>query len=1061
MAIELNREQEEVVKYTGKLLSVEAGPGAGKTRVIIERVKFLLNELKVDPSTLLIITFTKKAAQELKERLAEDNISKSDIQKMQISTIHSFCTRILEENGAVGFDIIADDLSEKVNMFLGKYLEELGFVNEYYLPQSQIKDIIRKYDEYCTFKVDTDELVKYISNTRPIDPEYVEFVNEYMEKNDGAFPRQEVRDNEIYKKSWYNAKYLQIAKSYPIYLDILKRENVTDFGQMQVKTLEILENGFVTPYKNILIDEFQDTDPVQMAIFEKLIEYADSFTVVGDINQSIYGFRGSNENYFDYLAETYGDELEIKSLQTNYRSTEEIIDISEDYIKHQRSKNSKLGKAVCGRDEHNDVYYLLNDNNKDEANNIFNIIKSLKEDGKIRRYSEIGILTRTVKGSSSCIDSLIGLLEDDNIPYQIKGRNDLLEKDEIKSVLTLLFHLVQDDDPHSHIMNSWQKDWLNLRAYTGEEFNQILFNLSDDTKRILNNIQSKFEQDIMDVEKIVYEDFTGKKSKLRSFSGVFNRPDEILKEIFQRIERPILTDENIEKWGITDKDDLEFFYKLNALKYLIYDENIKYFDKPTVLNIFMILLTDITGFLNQDTVNANDGIVENLANVSNTLYNYEDVRYSRDLRGVFWFIYRNIEGHESFIDENDGVQIMTVHKSKGLEFPVVILASMSQDKFPLKFKEQNPENGYINGSPVYYTPIDCLEYRNFESMEEEAEAHNWEEERVIYVAMTRAEDTLILSSIVPGSQDMLKQILENEDDHDLVKSISKGPGSLQKVIDSNLDYTRLINPDDIDINVLERKYSNEPEMELITLSYTALENYLQCPFKYQLANKIGFKTSEKKQITDGIFIHRALEIINKKIIANNNEYLGNEEVSKIVSTLFNKSNVELENENEEKYLAKLEKITKDVIYYYEEYGNDLEILEAEYPFSIKNINYSFGGIIDLIYKTDNGNLGIIDYKNTAIEEKFIEKYTKQLNMYVLALKDKNQKYESMEVEELKIYAIKSKKMIDIRLSEAEIEKAHEDLSYVAEYIKNDKYPAIQGDYCTDCPYGKICGKKED
>ena len=117
--INLDDKQEAIVYYPGeKPLSVEAGPGAGKTRVIIERVKYLIKEKKIHPETLLVITFTRKAAEELKERLADSDISKSDIDLMQISTIHGFCSKILENNGAVGFDVIDDDLNEKTNMFI-------------------------------------------------------------------------------------------------------------------------------------------------------------------------------------------------------------------------------------------------------------------------------------------------------------------------------------------------------------------------------------------------------------------------------------------------------------------------------------------------------------------------------------------------------------------------------------------------------------------------------------------------------------------------------------------------------------------------------------------------------------------------------------------------------------------------------------------------------------------------------------------------------------------------------------------------------------------------------
>ena len=124
----LNKDQEDAVTYDNhKFLSIEAGPGAGKTRVLIEKVKYMVNELGVKPETLLIITFSTKAAEELQERLVDGELSKSDVQKMHISTIHSLCIKLLEDRGDVGYDIIADDGDEKINMFVGKHLKDLGF----------------------------------------------------------------------------------------------------------------------------------------------------------------------------------------------------------------------------------------------------------------------------------------------------------------------------------------------------------------------------------------------------------------------------------------------------------------------------------------------------------------------------------------------------------------------------------------------------------------------------------------------------------------------------------------------------------------------------------------------------------------------------------------------------------------------------------------------------------------------------------------------------------------------------------------------------------------------
>ena len=1070
--IELDDKQEDIVYYPGeKPLSVEAGPGAGKTRVIIERVKYLIKEKKIDPETLLVITFTRKAAEELKERLADSDIPKSEIDLMQISTIHGFCSKILENNGAVGFDVIDDDLNEKTNMFISRHLKDLGFVDEFKLPQREIRDVVDKYNEYTTFNVDTKKLIEYIKDVRPISEEYIDFVKTYMEEHDGKFPSNEIREDKDLKKSYYNAKYLRIAESYPTYLKLLDDENLTDFSLMQVKTLEFLEKNPKTPYKNVLIDEFQDTDPVQMKIFEILMENAETFTVVGDIEQSIYGFRGSIENYFEKLYLKHTDKIEQKDLSYNYRSTDEIIDFSEDFIMSQRSEHASKSDAVGKRELHRDMYYMVSDDNVSEAKKIIDLIEYLKHSETIEEYNEIGILVRSVKNSSNCINPLIKELDEKKIPYQVKGRSDLLERSEIKSILTLYYYIIKNDDEESkHIFNRWEKDWLNLKAFTGENFPQVLVNLSDETKEILNNLQDKFEQEVLATEKIVYKELTGKSSRLKKFAGVFNRDEEVLVELFNRVEYPSLENDKLRGYGITNIDDLTFFYLLNSLRdeYLdAQDGVIEYKYQPTILETFLKLLT-ITDYLDEEFINNenNKNQVENIALLSNTLFNYEQVKNPKDLAGAFWFIYHNIEEYGSYTSEQ-GVQIMTVHKSKGLQFPVVIVASIDEKKFPMKFRDPNPESGYINGRPVYYTPNNCLEYKPFDTLDEEMVAHDAEEERIFYVAITRAQDTLILSTLSPsGSEELLEKAIKYVDNPKIDEKtkkqqfdmVIKGHDKVQEIIDSN-DYCKPLHKD---YSVIEKTVCKKPgkDKESIKLSFTSLENYQQCPLKYRLQNDFGLKTSETKYIDDGNFMHKAFEIINKKIKENDNVYIGDNEVKNIVTNLFMRS--KFKDIDEETQHDKLNRFIEDTLYYYNGPGKDLEIVDVEVSFYIKKENYNLNGFIDLIYRTPDGKLGILDYKDTKSERKYMNKYLRQLYTYIIGLRDEENKYRHEEIGEIAIYAIKSRKLVnDLPINEIEIEELANEIDDTAVNIEEENFSSVKGDHCKKCQYSEVCKQKKN
>ena len=1085
----LNDEQEEVVTYDNhKFLSIEAGPGAGKTRVLIEKVNYMVNELGVKPESLLLITFTTKTAEELQERLIEGELSKSDVQKMQISTIHSLCIKLLEDHGDVGYDIIADDYGEKVNMFIGKHLKDLGFVDEYFIPNSQISYIIKKYNEFSAFKVDTDKLVEYIEKEWPIDPGYSKYVHDYMETHDGKFPRKDIekKENKAYKDSWYNAKYLQIARSYPKYKELLEEVHAIDYNQMQIKALELLEKDNDVQYTNVLIDEFQDTDPIQMKIFERLMDNIKtksdptSFTVVGDLNQRIYGFRGSTKDYFKYLRDNYADDFEFKSLSTNYRSTNQIIDISEDFIKHQRDDKSPLQKPKYGRKVENKIYYLLNEDKASEAKNIFEIIKYLKKEDKINNYSDIGILSRSVKGGK--FKDLIEFFEehnathceDEKIPYQIKGVSNILKQDEVKSILTLMYHLVQDEDPHNHIMDKWTSDWLNLKAYTGANFNQVLFDLSEDTKKILNDLQEDFKQKVIDTEKEVYFDLTGKNSQIEVFSGVFNRDEEIIIEIFKRLEKPILTDENLVRYGVTDPDDLKFFKELNKLKRKVSSDEVEFYNRPTVSDVYFELLTKITGYFTEDNINSHEAETFNLSSLTQTISNFEEMRYERDFRGFFWFVYRTIEGHDAYSSNDGGVQIMTVHSSKGLEFPVTILASLSDNGFPMEYKDPNPDNGWIKRvGYAFYTPKYCLDYKKDEVnegdayediMAEDKRRYYEEEERIIYVAMTRAEDTLILSSIVNDCEASRKIALQRSDDVEYLKSITKAPECVQNAIDANLQNScELIDPNNIEINTIPREPKKIKE-EPVNLSFTALENYQNCPFKYKMSNILNFNKSQRAVIEDGIFIHDALDVINKKILINDNVYVGDDEVASTVESLFKKDNYDLEEKSPEKFESKLKRITEDVLYYYNNYGKNLRIIDSEYPFHYKDKHYVLNGKIDLICERD-GKMVILDYKNTSLKyvdedmkKKYKQKYRKQLHLYVLALRDQNKEYIGREIDEVEIYAIKSRDTLTFDVEENIIEDLREQLNQAALDIKSGKFNSKKCGDCKYCHYSKICNQ---
>lgn len=991
----LNENQQKVVEYNGnKPLLVEAGPGSGKTRVIIERVKFLINELKVNPSSLLVITFTRKAANELKDRLSED-IPKNIINEMQISTIHSFCLDFLKKRGNVT-NLIDDDSGEKRRLFIQKYKYKLGFKNEFYLADYQIPSVINKFDEYTTFKVDIGGLIDYIKQTRPIDKEYVDFVNSFK-----CFPSKKVRDNEKFKKSWYNARFLQTPKAYVKYLELLDLFNAVDYNTVQIKFLESLKENPETQYTNILVDEFQDTDPVQAEIFEILLKNAESFTAVGDVDQSIYSFRGSFRDYFEEFYNKYNAEL--ISLNYNYRSTNNIIRTSEAFIKPQRKEYSKK-YLVGARNEDKASYILESLDPQEEAQKIFNLIKDLKDNGKIRQYSDVAILYRSIVSNKN-IPFLIDEFKKNDISYHISGTEDLIESDEVKSILTLFYYIARKLD-HSYGMSNLEKEWLNLRAFCGIDFIPKFRKLSVETKRYLMELQENFENDVLKTEKEVYFELTGKKSRKKKFNGVFTRNEDVLIEIFKRVNKPVVDLDLIE-----DAGDREFFTELEKLRENVFSSDGE--DKLTILEVYYELL-NLCGYFDDLVINNGDYELEleNLSKISRTIFNYESIISAKDVRGLFFFLTNVIEGYGTSSSDVDGVQLMTVHKAKGLEFPVTIVSSLSEYNFPLAPRDPMREKDNINKDDTFYTPNKFLEYKDC-SEADEVNLGLAEENRVIYVAMTRAQDILVLSVVGKMPEEICR---------------------ISNYFNKNLDLD----------NMSISSVGSKPEENKLNLSYSSFADYNNCPWRYNLLNKLHFKVSQKEVTKMGSIIHEALDVINQEI--KDAGEISKENIEKIA-----KDTYYLHGGTDEEFDDYMDSIFD----YYNEIGFDITVVDSEVPFSIDRDNYRFNGAIDLIYKNQNGEYGILDYKNTIFKDYNREKYAQQLLTYILALKN-DSKYCDIEITEAKIYAIKSRSLIDFNIGESRLATQKEEIQNTADLINSHEFNKNESSYCNICEFLKYC-----
>ena len=1002
--VELDKYQKGAVEYIGKPLVINAGPGAGKTRVIIERVIYLI-ENGATPESILVITFTNKAADELRERFKKDTkLELNVINQMRISTIHSFCRSILSDFCDIPYNLLKRE-SER-NLFFNKHRRDLGFTGPAFLRNYESGQVLKKYEEYALFEVDSEALISYIESKYRPSEEYLSYIDEYYRTHpETQYPTKKEIKALGFRCDVYKARYLQIAKSYNDWIDLMESEHVCDQNYLLVKALNILsdeDNLKRVQYRNVLIDEFQDTDAIQMQIFEYLRSISDTFTVVGDADQSIYSFRAANPKFFNDYSKS--DEFEKRILVNNYRSTADIVDFNEKFITEKRV-NPKDLKTV--NESKMPVYMLENLRPEDEYRGIAYIIKNLKSSGKITKYSDVCVLFRSHKDKKDILEEF----DREKIPYYLKGIDDLIYQDEVKAVLALLWYML----PFNPNLIAYYGDggqWINLSSFTDKYYEASkVFKLSKKTQDILNEIEHNYHYSVVSA-KDNYNPIDSNAKSNSIMSVIRDYDDETLEKIFKQvnpIDLSTYSRDALKSIGITDEHDLDFFCSLNDLKSSLTDV------KLTSLQVFYELIK-ITGFtdelLSRSDFEAKKAAL-NLALISEIISDYENIMGKYDLMGLFNYIYRSLKYYSCPINEEEDnsqkVHIMTVHKAKGLEYPVVITASIKNHSFPLTFSPQRKSHVF-NNYPVYPTPNRFLKYKISEDLE--PFEFDREEERVLYVANTRAEELLILSTVLPRTGSKTPVVLQDYE-KDLVKIEPDDVFNMKKVTSHMIRDTNLFNQVDFE---------------------DILQDYLFCPLKYNLESNLKFKnpTNINK------FIDSKLQIIVNRL--HNDKFMTDwdrESIEYLVSEVI-KSYSFTSNEKSIRHLF------NNFADYWDEYGRNFDVVKTAYPVSLEVKGYDINGVIDLIIN-DNEGVSLVKFIRTRDEMKnYHSFYMELLAYYALALKER----EDVNVENLMLYVLDEGKL------------------YEKEYVKNEfilEYLASVVDNISDDNYSKhtvSCGECE-
>lgn len=601
----LNKEQKAAVEAVDGPILVFAGAGSGKTRVITHKISYLIQQELYQPGEILAVTFTNKAAREMKERVA--TLLKQKSVGVQIGTFHSICARLLRRE-----------------------IKRLGYSQDFVI-----------YDT-----ISQVALLKLILDNMNLSKDYVtpKKANNYISsfKNQLLFPEDVARRASTVFES-------KMAEVYKAYQKELKNNNAVDFDDLLILPLQIFEKypsvlkNYQSQWKYIVVDEYQDTNRPQFLLVSQLAEKHRKICVVGDDDQSIYGWRGADiSNILDF--EKVFSDCQVFKLEKNYRSTQSILSAATAMVENNDYRAPKELVSVKGKG--NRLGLIATQDEMEEADAVVNAIEKEIKLNK-RKFGDFAVLYRTNAQSRALEDSLMRM----GIPYEIVGGIRFYERKEVKDFLSYL-HLI-----------------LNL----------------DDTialRRVINfpprGIGSKT------IDKCVKQ---AEKSHQRLFD--------------------VLADPSVMEIRGKQADSLTNFYQIIA----------KYHDLVGKLSAYELASTLIndTGFVeyykSQDTQEDRDR-VDNVEELLKGIQVFTELNPDSDLRQYLEEV-SLMTDVDSWKEQSNRITLMTVHSSKGLEFPVVFVTGMEDGLLP------------------HYNSLN-----KDESIEEER--------RLFYVAMTRAQHRVYL-----------------------------------------------------------------------------------------------------------------------------------------------------------------------------------------------------------------------------------------------------------------------------------------------------------------------------
>lgn len=605
----LNPAQREAVEKTEGPVLILAGAGSGKTRVLTTRIAHLIEDKGVQAANILAITFTNKAANEMRERV-EETLG-SDTKDMWISTFHSCCVRILRKDiNRIGYNrsFVIYDSADQVTL-IKDCLKELNLSDKVFEPKVVISTISGAKDKLYS-------------------PQ--------------KFKAIHMHDNRMSK----------MADIYALYQDRLKRNSALDFDDLIYKTVELFKEDsevldyYRSRFKYIMVDEYQDTSKAQYELIKLLARQHQNICVVGDDDQSIYGWRGADIRNILEFEKDY-DDVHVVKLEQNYRSTQIILDAANTVISNNIERKRK--KLWSDKKDGELIKIQLAENEMDEADFVSDMIYKICREQN-RTYKDFAVLYRANAQARSVEDAL----NRSQIPYNIYGGTKFYERKEIKDLVAYLrvIQNPQDDISLKRIINVPRRG-IGLRTIEKVEDRASL--KQESLYSVLIDIETN--SDISTKARNSISGFVDTIGTLRTIKEVY--------PVSKLIEKVL--------------------------------ETTGYLDE-----------------LSKDKSDESQDRIDNLKEFISIAIEFEQNSEEQDLETFLTNIALTSETSDDEVD--DKVSLMTIHTSKGLEFPVVFLVGLEEGLFPIARAVRSMNDADIE-----------------------------EERRLCYVGITRAKEVLYIT----------------------------------------------------------------------------------------------------------------------------------------------------------------------------------------------------------------------------------------------------------------------------------------------------------------------------